>query len=168
MDGYHLTRKQLDTLPNPEEAHARRGAEFTFDGQSFLELVRAVRSQKPLSDTIYAPSFDHAKKDPVFNDIPILASARVIIFEGLYLSLDKGPWKEAGELMDEMWFVEVSYEKAVERLIERHVTSGIAENAAQAKDRAENSDMRNGKEIVNDRLPRDKITELVISKEDDS
>lgn len=168
MDGYHLTRKQLDAMPNPQEAHARRGAEFTFDGQSYLELVRAVRKQIPGSDTLYAPSFDHAKKDPIFDDVPILASTRVVIFEGLYLSLDKGPWKEAGELMDEMWFVDVGFETAVQRLVKRHVTSGVAQNPEEAKERAEGSDMRNGREIVDDRLSEEKITEVVISKEDES
>eukprot|EP00906_Rhabdomonas_costata_P028484 RCo040338 len=31
MDGYHLYRAQLSALPNSEEAHQRRGAEWTFD-----------------------------------------------------------------------------------------------------------------------------------------
>ena len=31
MDGFHLTRKQLDAMPNPETAHKRRGVEWTFD-----------------------------------------------------------------------------------------------------------------------------------------
>ncbi|EAQ85796.1 hypothetical protein CHGG_07049 [Chaetomium globosum CBS 148.51] len=30
MDGYHHTRAQLDAMPDPVTAHARRGAEFTF------------------------------------------------------------------------------------------------------------------------------------------
>ena len=31
MDGYHYYRKQLDQMEDPVHAHARRGAEFTFD-----------------------------------------------------------------------------------------------------------------------------------------
>ena len=31
MDGYHYYRKELDEMEDPAEAHARRGAAFTFD-----------------------------------------------------------------------------------------------------------------------------------------
>ena len=65
MDGYHLSRRQLDALPDPVSAHARRGAEFTFDGDSFLKLVKKLREPLcPESQTLFAPSFDHAMKDP--------------------------------------------------------------------------------------------------------
>lgn len=83
MDGYHLTRAQLSAMPEPENAHARRGAEFTFDGQGFLRLVERLRQRLTSSaETIFAPSFDHAVKDPKENDIAILPSHRIILFEG--------------------------------------------------------------------------------------
>ena len=102
MDGYHLSRAQLSSMPDPKHAHARRGAAFTFDGDSFLNLVRRIR--KPLdesSEMLYAPSFDHAVKDPIQDDIPIPPTSRIVVFEGNYLSLGKEPWKEATSLMDE-------------------------------------------------------------------
>lgn len=83
MDGYHLTRAQLDALPDPATAHARRGAEFTFDGAGFLRLVQALR--EPLtskSATVYAPSFDHAVKDPKADDIAVAPTRRIVVFEG--------------------------------------------------------------------------------------
>jgi len=47
-------------MKNPEEAHARRGAEFTFDSNRFVDDMRLA--------SIYGhgsfPDFDHAKKDP--------------------------------------------------------------------------------------------------------
>lgn len=168
MDGYHLTRAQLSALPNPEEAHRRRGAEFTFDGESFLSLVKAVRSQTPTSNVIHAPSFDHAKKDPVENDISILPSTRCIIFEGNYLSLNKGPWLEAGKLMDENWFVHVDVEVARQRLVARHIASGICKDLQEANDRATGSDLVNGEEIIRDRIEEKRIDEVVVSREDDT
>lgn len=164
MDGYHLTRQQLSALPNAEEAFARRGAEFTFDGAAFLTLVREVRKQGPDALTVYAPSFDHALKDPKANDIPIRASARVIIFEGLYLSLNQKPWNEAAALMDESWFVDVDFETARKRLVERHIRSGICNDANEADRRARENDLVNGKQIVSNRILA--IDELVRSKED--
>lgn len=90
-------------MPNPEHAHARRGAAFTFNGPAFLSLVQRIR--EPLSASskaIYAPSFDHAKKDPVEGEIEIAPTSRIVVFEGNYLSLGKGEWEEAAGVMDEL------------------------------------------------------------------
>lgn len=166
MDGYHLSRAQLSAMPDPVSAHARRGAAFTFDGDSFLALVKELR--KPLlpeSQTLYAPSFDHAIKDPVTDDIAITPCMRVVIFEGNYLSLGKPPWKEAAELMDELWFVDVDFEVARKRLVGRHVKAGIAKDEEDANKRVSENDLVNGKEIVEERL---EVHELIVSKEDDA
>ncbi|KAF2278088.1 phosphoribulokinase/uridine kinase [Westerdykella ornata] len=166
MDGYHLSRSQLDALPDPVTAHARRGAAFTFDGQSFLALVKKLR--EPLcteTKTLYAPSFDHSVMDPVADDIAIAPSVRIIIFEGNYLSLNKSPWNEAAALMDELWFVEVDFAVARKRLVHRHVKAGIAKDAEEAARRAEENDLVNGREIVDGRL---EVQEIIISKDDAS
>ncbi|PGG97059.1 hypothetical protein GX51_07511 [Blastomyces parvus] len=164
MDGYHLSRAQLAAMPEPAYAIARRGAAFTFDPVKFLRLVRALR--EPLtaaSRTLYAPSFDHAIKDPVENDVPIPATSRVIFFEGNYLSLGKEPWKEAAGLMDELWFVEVDFETARKRLVARHVKAGIARDEAEADRRAVENDLVNGREIVDFRM---EVQEVIVSRED--
>jgi pantothenate kinase len=71
-------------MPDPLEAHARRGAPFTFDPVALKQLIEALKA--PITDdsvpVIYAPSFDHAIKDPVENDIAILKTQRVLVFEG--------------------------------------------------------------------------------------
>jgi pantothenate kinase len=166
MDGYHLSRAQLCALPNAAEALARRGAEFTFDGASFLSFVRAVRAQGPNSPTIYAPSFDHKLKDPKPNDIQVLASTKVVLFEGNYLSLDRAPWKEAAELMDELWYVDVEFETAKRRLVERHIRAGITLNREAAAKRVEENDLPNGKEIVRHRIKE--VDEVIVSRDDDT
>lgn len=166
MDGYHLSRAQLSAMPDPALAHARRGAAFTFDGESFLQLVDALR--KPLlpeSRTVYAPSFDHSVKDPVADDVPISPSMRIVVFEGNYLSLDKSPWREAAELMDELWFVDVDFDVARRRLVPRHVKAGIARDEEAAHHRVTENDLVNGKEIVDNRL---EVHEIIVSKEDEA
>lgn len=166
MDGYHLTRAQLSAMPDPHTAHFRRGAAFTFDAAAFLELVKKLREPLcPETGTIYAPSFDHAVKDPVANDIPIAATSRVVVMEGNYLSLGTGApeWKEAAELMDELWFVEVPEDIARERLAKRHAASGITANEEEGRKRADESDLVNGREIMNGRL---EVHEIIYSTED--
>jgi pantothenate kinase len=166
MDGYHLSRTQLDALPDPVTAHARRGAAFTFDGDSFLALVKKLREPLcPETKTLFAPSFDHANKDPVVDDIAIAPSVRIVIFEGNYLSLNKPPWKHAAELMDELWFVDVDFAVARKRLVHRHVKAGIAKDEEEAARRADENDLVNGKEIVEGRL---EVQEIIQSKEDES
>jgi pantothenate kinase len=166
MDGYHLSRAQLSAMPDPVSAHARRGAAFTFDGESFLSLVKKLREPLCLeSVTLYAPSFDHAVKDPVADDIGIAPSVRVVIFEGNYLSLDKEPWREAAGLMDELWFVEVEGAVARRRLVARHVKAGIARDEEEAGRRVDENDLVNGREIVEGRL---EVQEVVVSREDEA
>lgn len=164
MDGYHLTRAELAQMPDPEVAKARRGAAFTFDGSKFVRLVQALRD--PLtaqSSSLYAPSFDHAVKDPVEGDIAIPASCRAVFFEGNYLSLNKEPWNEAASLMDELWFVDVDFETARKRLLRRHVQAGIAQNEEEADKRARENDLVNGKEIVDYRMD---VQEIITSHYD--
>ncbi|EMD68360.1 hypothetical protein GGP41_003425 [Bipolaris sorokiniana] len=164
MDGFHLSRIQLDAMPDPHSAHARRGAAFTFDGGSFYSLVKKLREPIcPETATLYAPSFDHALKDPVENDIAIAPSVRIVVFEGNYCALDKAPWSDAAELMDELWFVDVDFEVARKRLIHRHVKAGIARNEEEAARRADENDLVNGREIVEQRLS---VHKVIASRED--
>ena len=39
MQGFHLSRRQLNVLPSPEEAYARRGAPWTFNAGAFYQAV---------------------------------------------------------------------------------------------------------------------------------
>lgn len=168
MDGYHLSRAQLSAMPDPDTAHARRGAAFTFDAPAFLELAKKLREPLlPESQTLYAPSFDHAVKDPIADDIPIHPSTRVLIFEGNYLSLGTGApeWKEAAELMDELWYVDVDEDVARKRLVKRHIAAGLAKNETEATRRANENDLVNGREIKEGRL---QVHEVVQSREDGS
>ncbi|KAL9596421.1 MAG: hypothetical protein Q9219_005805 [cf. Caloplaca sp. 3 TL-2023] len=165
MDGFHLSRAQLSAMPDPVVAHARRGAAFTFDNKAFLALVKELREPlRPESATVHAPSFDHATKDPVDSDIPIPKSARLIVMEGNYLSLNKSTWGEAAGLMDELWFVNVDFETARRRLVDRHIKAGIAPTEDEANQRVLNNDLVNGQEIIDDRL---EVQELITSIDDD-
>uniref|UniRef100_A0A0V0IPD8 Putative ovule protein n=1 Tax=Solanum chacoense TaxID=4108 RepID=A0A0V0IPD8_SOLCH len=66
MDGFHLYRHQLDAMEDPEEAHARRGAPWTFDPNLLLECLKTLKDQE---GSVYCPSFDHGVGDPIEDDI---------------------------------------------------------------------------------------------------
>ena len=141
MDGFHLTRATLDTMPDPAEAHRRRGAPFTFDAQGTVDMIRSCRDS---SKDISAPSFDHAIKDPVEGGTVIPKSARIVIFEGNYLLSSEKPWDEIADLVDERWFVAIDQKLVRERLATRHFKAGIADSMEGAYERADGSDAMNG------------------------
>ncbi|KAI1375648.1 P-loop containing nucleoside triphosphate hydrolase protein [Hypoxylon crocopeplum] len=151
MDGFHYTRATLGTFPNPAEAHARRGAAWTFDAIGvvalFTELEASRRAKRTAASTIYVPSFDHATKDPVSRDIAIPPTVSLVILEGNWLLYDEEPWRRISQLVDESWFVDVDAEVAKYRVAQRHVQSGIESTMEDALARAESNDVPNGDEV---------------------
>jgi len=157
LDGWHLTRSQLDGLPDPKLAHDRRGAHWTFDGAGYVEFVKELR--KPLSiddaeaiEVITAPSFDHAVKDPVPDSVLIHPYHRLVLIEGLYTFLSIEPWAEAAKLLDERWFIDVDVDVASDRLVKRHVLTGVAKDMPEAIWRSTENDMPNGQFITSNIL----------------
>ncbi len=165
MDGFHLTRAQLSTMADAATAHARRGAEFTFDGAAFARLVGSLRAPVAAAVVVRAPSFDHAVKDPVEADIAIAPAHRVVVVEGNYVLLDREPWRAAAALFDLRWFVHVDFAVARRRLVARHLAAGIAPDPDAAARRADENDLVNAREIVGLRLP---VDDVVQSAEDDA
>ncbi|PMD58384.1 P-loop containing nucleoside triphosphate hydrolase protein [Hyaloscypha bicolor E] len=155
MDGFHLPRSALDLLPNRAEAYARRGASWTFDSNGILDLVHSLSESRfePSSETILAPSFDHALKDPVEDGIRIAPDIGFVLLEGNYLLLDEEPWCRIEGLVDDSWFVDVEERLARGRIAKRHVKSGIETSLEAAVRRAEGNDLVNGR-IIRQKLVR--------------
>lgn len=126
LDGWHLTRTQLDLFPDPKLARDRRGIHWTFDSQGYLQFVQKLREEiSPETRIITAPSFDHALKDPTPDAVQIHPEHRLIIIEGLYAALDVDLWGDAARLLDERWFLQLNIEEAQRRLVKRHIVSGV-------------------------------------------
>jgi pantothenate kinase len=163
MDGLHLTRAQLSQMADPATAFARRGAAFTFDADGWLGLVQRLRAPVVDASDVLAPSFDHAVKDPVADDIRVGPEKRIVVLEGNYVLLQDGRWKEAAALLDERWFVSVDEDVAGRRLVARHVAAGIVSSEEEGWERVRGNDLLNGREIV--RL-KGVVDEEVVSRED--
>ncbi|SPO23552.1 related to YFH7 - putative kinase [Ustilago trichophora] len=147
MDGWHYPRSVLSTLPNPQEAFDRRGSEWTFDSKRFADFVVKVKNNAT-SPKLTAPSFDHAQKDPLEDDVAVLPSHRVVVFEGLYCNCDVGEWKRAATEFDARLVFEIEKEEAKKRLVARHVKTGVARDEAEATWRADNNDLPNGDWLI--------------------
>jgi pantothenate kinase len=138
MDGYHLPRSQLDA-----EGLRRRGAPHTFNASAFrADIARLRQSRCGLF-----PAFDHAEKDPRADAIRVTPETPLVFVEGNYVLMRD--WRMEN-LFDLRVFIDCNLEMAIERLIKRHVSSGICATPEEARDRAMNSDRLNALQILAD------------------
>lgn len=158
MDGFHYSRAHLASMPDPATAIHRRGAAFTFDADAFHQLIRQL--VKVPIEPLKAPSFDHATKDPVNDAIDIPASARIVLVEGNYCTLNRRPWSDAASLMTELWYIDIPAEIAYRRVADRHVNSGIVADAKEAWERATGTDELNARDIRENRLLCNEVLKL--------
>ena len=120
MDGFHLSKAQLNTFPDPQQAFARRGAPWTFDPQRMSECLQQVRDSFAISRCDW-PGFEHDIGDPVEAAHQLAADCRIVLVEGLYLLYREHGWSVVSEQFDEHWFFDVPIETAMDRLCGRHM-----------------------------------------------
>lgn len=174
MDGFHLSRAELDQLPDSTEAHIRRGAPWTFDVSRFVQFVQhlSIWAEKtPLAapgsktwaagNEIRGPAFDHKAKDPVEDGITITPDASIIIIEGNYLLLDEPGWRDLATLVDYRVFVDADLLEARERTAKRHVKAGIEKTLEDGYRRVDSNDYLNGVSIQEKLLKPDLIVKSV-------
>ena len=127
MDGFHLTRKELNELENREEAIERRGAHWTFDADAFKRNLQEARILKEVRFS----GFDHAACDPVSDAIKVPRSCQILLVEGNYV-LFRGltSWSKVVDLFDFKIYLDCAQEIATDRLVRRHVVCFDAEDQA--------------------------------------
>ncbi|KAG0481632.1 hypothetical protein HPP92_012490 [Vanilla planifolia] len=155
MDGFHLYRSQLDDMEDPNEAHARRGAPWTFNPGLLLKCLHSLRTQ----GSVFAPSFDHGVGDPVENDVYIGLQHKIVIVEGNYLFLEEGIWKEVCSMFDEKWFIDIDLNTSMQRVLHRHIATGKENDVA--KWRVDYNDRPNGELIMKSKQKADLIIKSV-------
>ncbi|GBG30866.1 ATP-dependent kinase YFH7 [Hondaea fermentalgiana] len=163
MDGYHYSKAELDKFEDPEEAHFRRGAAFTFNGPKFLADLQAL-VQNPEKEHKF-PAWSHEIGDPIEDGIVVDSKRdRIVIVEGNYLLLDTPePWPEFRKIFDETWFIKVDIETAVQRTAVRNAAAfGWTLERTMARTRA--TDEVNMRQIV--AANPEKIATLIIENPD--
>lgn len=140
MDGFHLANAELDRLGLAE----RKGAPETFDADGYVALLRRIRAAGP--ETVYAPRFHREVEESFAAEIPILPEVALVITEGNYLLLDREPWSQVPDLLDECWFLAPDKDLRLRRLIERHVRHG--RTPEQARRWVLRSDERNAELVA--------------------
>ncbi|QMU74279.1 nucleoside/nucleotide kinase family protein [Streptacidiphilus sp. P02-A3a] len=145
LDGFHLSNQQLERLGLGD----RKGSPPSFDVYGYAALLRRVGAV-PLPDhDVYAPDYDRTLHEPVAARHRIAPGVRLVVAEGNYLGLDAPGWREAAELLDELWYVDAPDELREQRLRERHLGNGSS--AERARARVEGNDRPNGELVKSSR-----------------
>ncbi|SDT61115.1 Panthothenate kinase [Pseudarthrobacter equi] len=126
MDGFHLGNAIIDGTP----LRQRKGAMDTFDAGGYLSLLRRLAARDEA--VVYAPEFRRTLDEPVAASIAVPADVPLVITEGNYLLANQEPWKEIRAQLDEVWFLETPHGLRISRLVARHVSFGMAPDAAEA------------------------------------
>jgi pantothenate kinase len=149
MDGFHLPNEVLQQM----DLLALKGIPDTFNAKSFVELLRKLRIHT--DENVYCPLFDRSIEASIQNAIVVKPSHKLCVVEGNYLLLDKSPWDQCRQFLDEAWFLEVEFEMITQRLTERHSTGGRSPKAAMAK--VESTDLPNARLIERTKHLADRI-----------
>lgn len=146
MDGYHLDNEALDAL----DLRERKGAPQTFDAESFVSLVRKISQT---NDAVSYATFDRTNDRTVPESASVAADTNIVVVEGNYLLLDREPWSQLPALFDLSVFIRPSIETLEERLIERWLSYGFDQTAAEKK--ALSNDIPNARTILDNSVQAD-------------
>lgn len=156
MDGFHLSKAQLQALPNPERAFARRGAPWTFDALGFVQKLRELKGGQR---RVTWPIFEHCVGDPVADAIVIEPNCQLILVEGLYILYREQAWAGLEGLWDETWYLYTPLELAQARLVQRHQQAWDISQAA-ALERVLSSDAKNAALVASLRERADYLVQV--------
>lgn len=78
-----------------------------------------------------------------------------MIVEGLYLHLDEPIWRSIHKLFDLNVWIELELDESADRLVKRHVKSGVSDTEEKALERVKGNDLVNARHILDHRLPAD-------------
>jgi pantothenate kinase len=104
--------------------------------KAFAKFIQRLRTSS-CNEEICAPSFSHAKKDPVPDDVKVLPGDRFVFIEGLYANVNEGAWALAAKSYDARWLIQCDEQVATQRLKQRHVETGVASTVEEAVWRSE-------------------------------
>ena len=129
MDGFH--RRQEYLLSHMTERDGRmirmveiKGAPVTFDLEKLLSAVRRVAA----GENCGWPAYDRLLHNPVEDAVTV--DGNIVLLEGNYLLLEEDGWRELAACADYTVSISAGEELLRERLVDRKIHTGVAEDAA--------------------------------------
>ena len=129
MDGFHRRQEYLLSHTTVRDGKKIsmveiKGAPVTFDLEKLASAIRKVKS----GETCGWPVYDRILHNPMEDALTV--DSDIVLLEGNYLLLDEEGWRDISAYAD--FTVSVSAGEALlrERLIDRKIRTGVAEDAA--------------------------------------
>ena len=129
MDGFH--RRQEYLLSHTAEREGKtirmveiKGAPVTFDLEKLLSALRRVAA----GEVCGWPVYDRLLHNPVEDALTV--DGEIVLLEGNYLLLDEEGWRDLAAYADYTVSVSAGEELLRNRLIDRKLHTGVAEDAA--------------------------------------
>lgn len=152
MDAFHLANAVLVAHGSRD----RKGAPDTFDPWGYAHLLRRLKTND--EPVVYAPVFDRGLEESIGSAVPVVRAVPLIITEGNYLLLDAEGWREVRDLIDEIWYLDVTDDERQLRLVRRHQAFGKSRDEAEAWTKG--SDQRNADVVAATRARADLVITL--------
>lgn len=152
MDGFHLPNTILDE----RNLRSLKGIPETFDAEGFVAMLAELREAP--ARRVGCPTFDRSLDEPTPDGLIVEPKDRILVVEGNYLLMQEHPWKCVGEVLDEIWYLDIDTETVIPRLVERHIAGGRDEAAARLK--TEETDLRNAKLIAQTKQFADRVLQF--------
>ena len=129
MDGFHRRQEYLLSHTTERDGETIRmveikGAPVTFDLEKLLSAVRRVAA----GETCGWPVYDRLLHNPVEDALTV--DGEIVMLEGNYLLLDEESWRDLAVYADYTVSVSAGEELLRDRLIDRKIHTGVAEDAA--------------------------------------
>ena len=129
MDGFHRRQEYLLSHTTERDGQTIRmveikGAPVTFDLEKLLSAVRRVAA----GEVCGWPVYDRLLHNPVEDALTV--DGEIVLLEGNYLLLDEEGWRDLAVYADYTVSVSAGEELLRNRLIDRKIHTGVAEDAA--------------------------------------
>ena len=129
MDGFHRRQEYLLSHTTEREGKTIRmveikGAPVTFDLEKLLSALRRVAA----GEVCGWPVYDRLLHNPVEDALTV--DGEIVLLEGNYLLLDEEGWRDLAAYADYTVSVSAGEELLRNRLIDRKIHTGVAEDAA--------------------------------------
>lgn len=160
MDGFHFPNQYLHDhvrkLPDGSEVRlsALKGQPETFD---IARLRRYVQALIARPECVPWPGYSRFTHDVVPDKFRVMASANLVIVEGNYLLVNRGPFAGLPEMFDLRMYVDAPAPKIIANLVDRHIKGG--KSLEEAKDWVKRIDLPNARMAETSRHQADVIIE---------
>jgi pantothenate kinase len=135
MDGFHFTNEYLTrqhrVLPDGTSIPLSevKGAPDTFDVAGLRQALQLLRQR---AAAVPWPGYSRIEHDPIPHAWHVSATVNLVLVEGNYMLLDRGPYAGIPGIFDFRMYLDTPAPAIISNLVERHIAGGKTLEEAKA------------------------------------